>query len=312
MSPGVDAYLAWTPAGMAGAADWLKGQSTLMDDSARTIRDAAEAGTEGQSGSFIASRQQDAAEQVKRIEELADILLAAGQVVRRTGTALESAVGRLRSVESQLLGEGFQRVEGEHVGDRRTGYADATERHQRETRAGEFREQLWDLLHEIREVDDQANRELHEIVNRDVRDRTALGNGEPQAVMGSLLDSTTFASALGGTFFAGVRDTYELALAASSRGSSVGWWNLARGGGAVFSVLGFMGAVANAPEDEPLFETLMAEGAGTLAGAGGSTLGCGLGAPLPVIGPLVGHFTGGIAAGMWASSAVRSRFDRAN
>ena len=86
-----------------------------------------------------------------------------------------------------------------------------------------------------------------------------------------------------------------------------------RGMGPVATILGFVGGVAAAPEDEPLHETLLAEGAGVLGGELGGRVGFGFGGF--VGGPVLagaGHFSGGLVGGLWAASQVRERFDRAN
>ena len=309
MSLGVDDYLAWTPGDMSGAAAWLKEHAQLMDDSASAIRDAAARGTEGQSGPTIESRRADAAEQAERIDELADALNAAGAVIHAAGAALVSAVGRLRDVEHQLLAEGFERGAGERVSDSRTSYEDAAERQTREARAEEFRERVWELLREIRDVDDKANRDLHAVVNRDVRDRTAAGNGDPFAVG---ISPTSMVAALANAGAAAVKGEWAEAAREAGRGLMQ-----ARGLGPVMAGLGFVGAVAARAEDEPLHEAIVAEGIGTLAGAAGAPVGFGLGfaaagPPGALIGTATGAFGGGTVVSPWVASKVRANFDRAN
>lgn len=308
MSLGVDAYLAWTPGGMSGAADWLKLKSELMDQSARSLRDAADRGTENQSGQFITSRRQDAADHARRIDELADLLLEASRVVRQAGTALESAVRRLGEVDAQLREEGYERVAGERVGDRRSSYEDAADKQTREARADEFGAQIGDLLQEIRDADDQANRDLHSIVGRDVRDRTAAGNGDPFAVR---LSTVSIIGAVTSAATSVVEGRWKEAVLASGRGMT-----MAKGLGPVMAGLGFIGGVAARPEDEPLHEAIVAEGVGTVAGAGGLPLGFAAGFSLAgppggVLGGAVG-IAGGTYASALASAEVRKAFDRAN
>lgn len=316
MSLGVDDYLTWTPADMAGGADWLRVKAGLVEDSAGGIREAGDRGTEGQCGQFITQRREESEEISRRVYRLADMLREASAVVRQAGTELGVLVTRLRAVENELLAKGFVRVEGEHVRDTRATYADATERSDRETEAEGFRERIWELLDAIRETDDRANRELHGIVGRDVRDRTDKGNGTvgtvvPAFVRGEL--NTAFPAAAASTAAAMAGPAYDEALASSWRRPPVGFLAPLRGTGPAATILGFVGGVAAAPEDEPLHETLLAEGAGVLGGAVGAPVGAALlgflgGFP----GAMFGHFGGGIAGGLWASSEVRERFDRAN
>lgn len=309
MSPGVDDYLAWTPGDFAGAAEWLEEKSAAMDESARALREATDRGTEGQCGPFIDARRADAEEQAKRIDGLADILLESSRVVRGAGTALESAVQRLRDLDHRLHAEGFTRDEGARVVDTWTSYKDASDRQNRTTRAEELREQLRDLLAEIREVDDRANRDLHSVVDRDVRDRTAAGNGDP-FVVGISAVSVVAAAAKAGA------EVLEGNWAEAAREAGRGMMQV-RGLGPVMAGLGFVGAVAARPEDEPLHEAIIAEGIGTIAGAAGAPIGAGFGAfwagpPGGLIGGGIGAAGGGVVISPWVASKVRGEFDRAN
>ena len=316
MRPGVDTYLTWSPVGLAGGADWLTVKSDLVEDSARAIREAGERGTEGQCGQFITRRRDESEEIAGRVFRVADLLREAGAVLRQAGAELDVAVAGLRAVENELRGRGFVRVEGEHVRDTRTSYADAAERSARQAEAESFRERIWDLLATIREIDARVDRDLHGIVGRDVRDRTDKGNGTvgtvvPAYFRGEL--NTALPAAAASTAAAIAGPVYDEALASSWRRPPVGILAPLRGMGPVATVLGFVGGVAAAPEDEPLHETLLAEGAGVLGGAVGAPIGLGLGAlgggPA---GAGTGHFLGGLLGGLRASSAVRERFDRAN
>lgn len=313
MSLGVDQYLTWAPAQMAAGADWLVLKSDLVEESARSISEAGERGTEGQCGQFITQRREDAAEAARRVRELGDMMRKAGGVGRQAGAELDTLVTSLREADSEMRDRGFVRVEGEHVRDTRTTYEDAAERNARETEAEGFRVRIWGLLREIRAVDDKANHDLHNIVGREVRDRTAAGNGDLREVGGELFairgDHVTVPAALGSTameILQAVQDREPMAT-----GVSYGWWNAARGGGPVMTMLGFVGGVANAPDDEPLLETLVAEGAGTVGGTLGSAFGFAVGGG-PTLQGFLGHFLGGIAVSQSASSYVRGAFDRAN
>lgn len=313
MSLGVDHYLTWAPAEMGVGADWLALKSELVEESANSIREAGERGTEGQCGQFITQRCEDAEEAARRVRELADMLREASAVVRGAGAELDALVTGLREAENEMRGRGFVRVRGEHVRDTRTTYADAKERSDREAEAQGFSDRIRDLLREIHAADDRANRGLHGIVDREVRDRTAAGNGdlrevwdEPLAIRG---DHTTVPAAMGSTAMQILQGVQNRESGAT--GVSYGWWNAARGGGPLMAVLGFVGGVANAPEDEPMHETLLAEGAGTVGGTLGSAFGFGAGGgPTPL--GFLGHLLGGIASSQVASSYVRGAFDRAN
>ena len=316
MTLGVDAYLSWAPADMASGADWLGVKSDLVEEAARDIREAGERGTEGQCGQFITRRREESEEISGRVFQLADMLHGASKVLRAAAAELDVLVAGLREVENELLEMGFVRVEGEHVRDTRTTYADATERSDRETEAERFRTRIWELLGAIRETDDRANRELHGIVGREVRDRTAAGNGAPGVVLPALFKgewNAAVPSAAASTAAALAGPAYGEALAHSWRRPPVGFLAPLRGMGPVATILGFVGGVAAAPEDEPLHETLLAEGAGVLGGELGGRVGFGFGGF--VGGPVLagaGHFSGGLVGGLWAASQVRERFDRAN
>lgn len=308
MSLGVDDYLAWAPASMSDGARWLTTASEDLDSSAVALREAADRGTEGQSGHFITQRRDDAAEEVRRIFGLADMMHEAGTVIANAGMDLDSAINRLRQVETELLAEGFVRVEGEHVRDARDSYADATEREDREAKAEDFRERIWEILDEIRAADVRANHALHRIVGRDIRDRTDLGNGNP-LVAG--ISATAEVGAISSAVADLVGERWGQAALDSGRGAL-----LARSLGPVMAGLGFIGAVAARPEDEPLLEAIVAEGIGTIAGAAGFPLGIGTGLavgglPGGVVGGAVG-LAGGTYTNALASSRVREAFDRAN
>lgn len=308
MSPGMDQYLTWAPTEMAAGADWLALKADLVEDSASAIRDAGERGTEGQCGQFITQRARDAADAARQVFELADLLREASNVVRQAAAELDVMVARLRDIENELVEKGFVR-EGELVRDTRTTYADATERDAREALAADFSKRIWGLLGGIRDADERANRDLHGIVGREVRDRTAAGNGDPRAVR---LSDTAVVAAAAATGASLVEDKWFEAVLDSGRGLT-----LAKSLGPVMTGLGFLGGVASRPEGEPLHEAIIAEGIGTIAGAAGPFLGFALGAA--VAGPL-GGVVGGVTAGLrgapyvsaLASSWVRSAFDRAN
>lgn len=313
MSLGVDDYLAWTPAGMDGAANWLADQSVAMGMSANAIRSAADRGTEGQSGAFIDQRREDAAGIAGRVGELADVLADASRVVRQAGTDLEGAVGRLRDDCRALREEGFVRFDGHGVRDASTGYADSVERQSRRTRATEFQSQLRNRLEEVHDLDEQANHALHEIAGRDVRDRTALGNGDPREVFRTGGGQTAAIGALTGTAAEVAAGSWMDAVLDSGKGETVGGSLLARGLGPIAAGMGFIGAVADRPEGEPLHEAIVAEGVGTVAGLAGGVLGgaVGLGTGGPA-GGATGYFSGTLATNMSATAAVRGAFDRAN
>lgn len=309
MTLGVDAYLSWAPADMASGAEWLRAKSDLVEEAARDIREAGERGTEGQCGQFITRRREESEEISGRVLELSDMLHDASKVVRRTGAELDVLVANLRVLENELLVEGFVRVEGEHVRDTRTTYADATERSDRESEAEGFRRRIWELLAAIREIDDRANRELHGIVGREVRDRTAAGNGDPRVVGLSGTAKVSAAAATGASLVEG--KWYEVVLD-SGRGTVA-----AKALGPVMAGLGFLGGVASRPEHEPLHEAIVAEGVGTVAGFAGGPIGIAagllVGGPLGgVVGGAAGTVGGGPYLSALASSWVRGAFDRAN
>ncbi|OAH63533.1 hypothetical protein AYJ66_11810 [Dietzia cinnamea] len=309
MTLGVDAYLNWAPADMTSGADWLRVKSDLGEEAARGIREGGERGTEGQCGQFITRRREESEEISGRLFQLADMLHGASKVVRAAAAELDVLVAGLRQVEYELLDQGFVRVEGEHVRDTRTTYADATERSDRESEAEGFRERIWELLGAIRETDDRANRELHGIVGREVRDRTAAGNGDPWAVG---LSGTAKVSAAAATGASLVEEKWYEAVLDSGRGTVA-----ANALGPVMAGLGFLGGVASRPGDEPLREAIVAEGVGTIAGFAGGPLGiaAGLvvgGPPGGVVGGAAGTLGGGPYLSALASSWVRGAFDRAN
>lgn len=313
MTLGVDDYLAWRPAEMDRAAHWFSENSRLLDRVAKTVREGVERGTEEQWGEFIESIRSDGGDAATEIELVADLMLEASTTIRDAGADLASAVGSLRDVGTQLREEGYERIEGEHVGDRRSTYENADERIAREGRAEEFRDRIWELLSEIREIDDKANRDLHAIVDRDVRDRTDLGNGAPKAVFAAGGGETAVVAALASTAAHQFDEAWKEAMSDSSRGKLGGGLTFARRLGPIASGLGFIGAAADRPEGEPLYETIFAEGAGVVGGLVGGPLG--FAASLLTGGPkraVSGYFGGTLYGSMKASSEVREAFDRAN
>lgn len=313
MSLGVDDYLRWRPADMSAAARWLSDSSNNMEMSARAFRRAAENGTAQQCGSFIDARRTEAADIADRIDRLAEVMREASRYIKTAEKELVSAVGNLRGADLDMRDAGFERAAGDVVHDTRTTYGDASDRHDREKEADYHAERIQGFLKDIRSADEMANRNLHEVVNRDVRDRTAKGNGAPAAIFDELWslrgDHTTVPAALGSTGMQLLRDVQSRFTDAN--GVSLGWWNAARGGGPLISVLGFAGGVANAPEDEPINETLKAEGAGTVAGIVGAAVGFAIGGGPTAFG-YVSHFLGGVGASQAASSYVRESYDREN
>ena len=305
----IDDYLAWTPWDITGVAMSFEKKSESLEDLIRTLRDAADRGTEGQEGPFIESRKNDTSEFLGRIAGLADILAKAALALRTASYALGSKVRDLRELDAQVSDEGFTRVDGSRVVDTRTSYEDDVERAARTERAKDLEGQIRTKLDEIREADETADVDLHKTVDRDVRDRTAAGNGNP--------------------FAAGINPTSVVTAVASAGASLVeGKWAEAardagrglmqvRGLGPVMAVLGFAGAVAARPEDEPLSEAIIAEGIGTIAGAAGAPVGFAFGVafagpPGGAAGTVGGALGGGMVVSPLVASEVRAGFDRAN
>lgn len=92
---------------------------------------------------------------------------------------------------------------------------------------------------------------------------------------------------------------------------------IARGLGPFGSLLGFAAGIAGAPDDEPMSETLAAEGAGLAAGvatgmAAGATTGAAVGSIVPVAGTAIGGIAGIVVGGFMGfktSEGVRDHFD---
>lgn len=304
MSLGVYDYLAWQPAELETAAVWFADNARLLEWVAGTVRDGAERGTEAQHGEFIDSVRDDADTTSRRIYDLADMMDDAKKVLRSAGSDLTTLVGHLRSMVDEAEAADFVVEENADVIDSRRTFDSAEERVLRESEAQNRKTDIGAKLNEIRQVDDDANHRLHGIVGRDVRDRTPEGNGGL---------STTIPAAAGGTLLETFKLRYEAMVNSGQWESSTRMSSTLRGYGAAFEILGFIGGVANAPEEEPLHETLLAEGAGVLGGLAGSTGGLLLGtAAAGPLGGLVSHFTGGALVAGWASSEVREAFDRAN
>lgn len=308
MSLGVDDYLRWSPADLSVAASWLAESSKDMEMSAKAFRRAADNGTANQCGSFIDARRTEAADIADRIDRLAKVMQEASDRIKTAERDLVSAVGNLRGADLEMRDSGFERAAGDVVTDTRITYADASERHDREKEADYHAQRIRGFLNDVKSADEMANRDLHEVVDRDVRDRTAKGNGDPFAgdfsaatIVGSV---TTAAAAL-------AEGHWEEAARAAGRGLA-----MVRGLGPAAGGLGFLGAVAARPEDEPLLEAIAAEGVGTIAGAAGLPLGVFLGGaaagpPGAVVGGGVG-LAGGAAVSSKVASEVREAFDRAN
>lgn len=309
MSLTIDDYLAWTPWDITGVAMSFEKKSASLEDLIRTLRDAADRGTEGQEGPFIESRKNDTTELLGRIAGLADILAKAALSLRTASYALGSKVRDLRELDAQVNDEGFTRADGARVVDTRTSYEDDVERAARTDRAENLEDQIRTKLDEIRAADETANVDLHETVDRDVRDRTAAGNGNPFAAGISPTSVVTSVASAGASLVEG-----KWAEAARDAGRGL---MQVRGLGPVMAVLGFAGAVAARPEDEPLGEAIIAEGIGTLAAAAGPAVGtaAGLylgGPPGGLVGGAGGAYVGGVYISPWVASEVRKRFDRAN
>lgn len=309
MSLGVDDYLTWTPADMAQGAVWLRLKANDMKMTATAIRNAAADGTAGQCGAFIDARRDEAHDIADRVQKLAEFLGGAATALSQASADLGSAVARLRDDCATIDDEGFERFDGFHVRDARTEYADAADRNLREQRAKELQDELKKHMGDIRAYDERADRALHAVVGRPVRDRTDFGNGNPFATG---ITATSMVTAFASAGASVVEGKWAEAARDAGRG-----FMQARGLGPVMAVLGFAGAVAARPEDEPLHEAIVAEGVGTLAATAGGPLGIAAGLYLAgplggVIGGAVGTFGGGITVSPLASSLVRGAFDRAN
>lgn len=303
----VDDYLAWTPADMEQGAVWLTLKATDMEMAASAVRNAAADGTAGQCGPFVESRRAEASEIADRIGELADLLRGARTEIRNAGSELESLVGLLRADCLAIEDEGFERVDGVEVRDARTEYANGQEREVRTNRARELKARLIGRLGDLRARDEAADQALHQLVDRPVRDRTPEGNGDPSAAG---ISAVTGITAM--TEAAAALAERQWAEAARSAGRGL---VTVRGLGPIAAALGFAGGVAARPEDEPLFEAIVAEGVGTVAGGAGVPLGILLGAqagPLGAAAGGLGGFFAGPYAGQWASSKAREWFDNAN
>ena len=309
MSLGVHDYLAWRPADLERAARWFSENSRLLDRVARTVRDGAERGTEAQHGQFIDAVRGDADAAARRIEHLADLMLETDVVLRRSGAVLVSAVDSLRGLVDEAAADDFRVRDDGGVVDASRNAMDDPERAARRNRAAGLRDRIVDTLLLLRDTDDTMNRALHEIVGREVRDRTDEGNNDP---------TSAYASAAIDLKTGIVELDVEKMIAAGELPQLDGkWWNSARGLGLVGNLVGFAGNVAAAPEGEPWYETLVAEGAGVVGGTAGSAVGPIVVNLLPGIelGPkrrLLSAVTAGGAGSVWASSEVREAFDRAN
>lgn len=307
MSLGVDDYLTWTPADMAQGAVWLRLKANDMEMTATAIRNFTADGTEGQCGAFIEARRTEAEDIADRIKGLSDLLSSAATAIKEASADLVSAVARLRDDCTTIDEEGFERFDDSRVRDARTDHSGTAERDLREQRAGELQGQLAKHMREIRERDKEADRVLHELVDRPVRDRTPEGNGDPRAI------GLTAVSGIG-------------AVTSAAAALAEGHWKEAarnagrglvavRGLGPAAMILGFAGGVADRPEDEPLLEAIAAEGVGTLAAGAAVPIGAAIGAR----GGLPGAIFGGAAgaafspfAGQWSASKMREWFDHEN
>lgn len=309
MSLGVYDYLAWQPAELERAADWFADNARLLDRVAGTVRDGAERGTEAQHGEFIDAVRDDADTTARRIDGLSDMMLETGTVLRNAGATLVSAVDSLRHHVEEARADDFDvRHDGGVTDTAQTPMSDA-QRESRKDRAVDLRDRIADTLSLIRETDDSVNRTMHEIAGRDVRDRTDAGNEDPTAVYAAA--AIDFKTGL-------VELNVEKMIAAGDLPQLDGkWWNSARGLGLFGNLVGFAGNVAAAPEGEPWYETLVAEGAGVVGGTIGSAAAPFLVNLLPgfELGPTRRLFTGvlgGGAGSVLVSSEVREAFDRAN
>lgn len=308
MSLGVDDYLGWSPAEMSGAASWLSGTSKDMELSAKALRNAAADGTAGQCGPFIDARRTEAAGIADRVHELSELLRDSARLVEDAGTDLATLVGLLRDECRVIDEEGFERFDGTGVRNTRTEYAAEDERDRRQRRAEELQDQLRGHLKEIRLRDDQADRALHGLVDRSVRDRTRAGNGDPFVVG---LSETTLIGGVTRAAAALAEGHWQEAAREAGRGLVT-----VRALGPVASLLGFAGGVAGRPEDEPLFEAIVAEGVGSVAAAGGIPLGMAIGGALAgPPGSVIGAGSGAgssMFGGQWTASRVRAWFDSEN
>lgn len=309
MSLGVYDYLAWQPAELERAAVWFANNARLLDRVAGTVRDGAERGTEAQNGEFIDSVRDDADATARRIDGLSDMLLEAEEVLRSAGATLVSAVDTLRGYVEEARADGFDVRQDGGVTDTAQTQTSEVERQSRGDRAGELRDRIVDVLRLIRDTDDSVNRAMHEIVGRDVRDRTEAGNNDPTATYAAA--AIDFKTGL-------VELNMEKMIAAGGLPQLDGkWWNSARGFGLFGNLVGFVGNVAAAPEDEPWYETLVAEGAGVVGGTIGSAAGPFVlnvlsGGKLGPEGRLLSALAGGAGGSVLVSSEVREAFDRAN
>lgn len=307
MSLGVDDYLAWTPADMAQGAVWLRLKANDMEMTATAIRNFAADGTEGQCGAFIEARRTEAEDIADRIKGLSDHLGNAATAIMAASDDLVGAVAKLRDDCTVIDEEGFERFDGSRVRDTPTEYADAAERDLREQRAGELQGDLERHMQEIRERDEEADRVLHGLVNRPVRDRTREGNGDPFAI------GLTAVSGIGAVTSgaAALADGHwKEAARAAGRGLTA-----VRGLGPAAMILGFAGGVAGRPEDEPLLEAIAAEGVGTVAAGAAVPIGTFFGAQAGKPGAIAGGIGGFLASpfvGQWASSKTREWFDHEN
>lgn len=309
MTLGVDDYLRWTPVELERAAHWFEENSGLLDRVSTTVRDGVERGTEEQWGEFIESIRLDGADASARINQLADLMLGAGTSLRDAGAALVSSIEKLRGVIDEAEAEGFFVRNDGSVKDGSTGPLDAAEKLARTASAEGFRDRVSDLLTDIRATDDDTNRQLHALVDRDVRDRTHAGNSDP---------SSTYAAAAIDFNTGLVEMNVDKMIAAGELPMLDGkWWNSARGLGLFGNLVGFAGGVASAPEGEPWYETLVAEGAGVVGGTIGSAVGPVVASAFPRIkltpsNRLLSSVGGGIFGSIAVSSRVREAFDRAN
>lgn len=307
MSLGVDDYLTWTPADMAQGAVWLRLKANDMEMTATAIRNAAADGTAGQCGAFIDARRDEAHDIADRVQKLAEFLGGAATALSQASADLGSAVARLRDDCATIDDEGFERFDGFHVRDARTEYADAADRNLREQRAKELQDELKKHMGDIRAYDERADRALHAVVDRPVRDRTPEGNGDPSAVG---LTTVSGIGALTSGAAALAEENWKEAARAAGRGLIT-----VRGLGPAAMILGFAGGVADRPEDEPLLEAIAAEGVGTAAAAAAIPVGMFFGARAGLPGVIAGGVGGFFASpfvGQSASSKMRDWFDSEN
>lgn len=313
MSVGVRRALAWRPGELVAVARCWEEKAREIDDMAVVVRDEVDRGTDGQRGEFIDRVRRDGETIMKNAIDAADLLLAGAAVLRRVEPDIVMAVATLGRVVDEARDLDLTvNDDGTVHGSRPAVGADASGAVAREARRAELQSDAVGALRALAEADERTDRELHGVVGREVRDRTWEGNWDPSSAYGSGAISSL--TGLFGT-------TYEASEVAGDIPTSPRWWNQARNFGLFGNVLGFVGGVASAPEDEPWYETLTAEGVGAIAGSVGSVAGGPFASKLtkffkldelsPAV-ALAGDVGGGMIAALGASGAVRQEFDNAN